>query len=82
MPYNLTLPRSSAGEPPPPPASGLPVDLYPLPGSDKYSSLTGGGRVSDAGFSNSALVSLVLIGLVVRMLVYLSLRCMDRGRRR
>ena len=75
MPYNLTLPSVEPGTPPP-------IDLYPLPGSDKFSQLTGGGRVSDAGFSNSAMVALMLIGLVVRVLVYISLRCIDRGRRR
>ena len=55
-------------------------DIYPLPGSHEATS--GEYFATDAGFSVSALVSLATIGLVVRVLVYLSLVFTDRTRRR
>ena len=56
-------------------------DIYPLPGS-LFATAPGRYKSTDAGFSLSALTAIVLIGLAVRVLVYLCLRCMDRNRRR
>lgn len=75
-------PTAAQGAPPSPPIRGLPIDLYPLPGSDAYLDASAGSRTSAPGFSNSALCAMVAIGIGVRFLVYLSLRFMDRGRRR
>lgn len=55
-------------------------DIYPLPHS--HLAMSGRYTSADAGFSRSALAMLVLLGLVFRVLVYLSLRFMDRTRRR
>jgi len=47
-----------------------------------WPSFRSGYGPADPGFSQSALVCLLLIGLIVRGLVYLSLRFTDRARRR
>ena len=47
-----------------------------------FATAPGRYKSTDAGFSLSALTAIVLIGLAVRVLVYLCLRCMDRNRRR
>ena len=67
-------------------ASGHPVkwgvaDFYPLPGS-RLANTTGLYTPQNAGFSLSAFASLLILGLATRVLVYVSLRCMDRTRRR
>lgn len=55
------------------------IDIYPLP---KLTTPQGWYTSYDAGFSSSAAVSLVIMGLVVRVFVYISLVVTDRRRRR
>ena len=57
------------------------IDLYPLPGSP-LATYAGAFKPTNSGFSWSALAALGTIGLLTRLLVYVSLRCMDRSRRR
>ena len=47
-----------------------------------WPSFRSGYGPADPGFSQSALLCLLLIGLIVRGLVYLTLRFTDRARRR
>ena len=61
--------------------------LTPLPDSPQpikraLASLPEGLTPGDARFSQSALVSMCIVGVVVRLLAYVSLRLTDRARRR
>ena len=67
--------------PPGSPVHQPPPDFYPLNGSKLYRT-PDKDLPSDPGFSLSACTALVLIGLVLRILVYLALRFMDRTQRR
>ena len=62
-------------------AAAFVPDVYPLPGTP-LAVTPGLYQRGDAGFSRSAFASLLLLGLGVRVLVYLSLLCKDRGHRR
>jgi len=57
------------------------VDIYPLPGSVRATE-PGRYHATDPGFSQSAVAAMAMLGLGVRVLVYFSLRHLDRRRRR
>jgi len=58
---------------------GIP-DLYPLPESSIV--MDGHFDAGNSGISSSAFAAMIMLGLFFRVLCYISLRCIDRSRRR